>query len=810
MAAIKKQPIKSVFKDTIKQLTPSLSMLEKPSVPARRLSHNLKKVETSSLQSLTKAALLLPGLLSAPVHAAEGDEVDFQYGHYQESNRSIYGLVPDPSTGNFNVTSLPSGLKPIEVDSIHGSAKVALTDRVKFAFNYLQDTWSGATPIASAPAAFGVNLPRYADPTVINVAGASPYLQPSNNPYGPDAVDAKGNPMIAISDPNLGLVYQQNNQMTDVLVSASPEVRNQGDVKLAYEWDQASLSVGGGVSTERDYESRFGNIGGLWSFNQKRTTMNLGSSYTNSDTHAVLPHDSFSYIHSDAYQLNGQVKVDEARSNALLLSGNRQDWGATLGLSQVINKDALISTDVSYTRSTGYLANPYKAVSILFIDPSYPDFYRLPTGVFAGRLHTLSEQRPNERNQVNMGGRYVQFINPLDAALHFDYHFSIDDWGVQAHAFETDWVQPIANNWTVTPRVRYYSQDAASFYTPWFTTQQAYSKLVSTENGISTTPYDPGKLRKQFAKGLSLETGFEYYTHQGSLKIGGGGENNFNNFDSWNVNAALKLNLDTLSLHLSPDNGHTGHDHQHGVHAPAGVMYDHMLPQAGDMMVDYRYMYNNQSGNTLHGTSPAIDSEIIANGCGPNPCYIRSGSMSMNMHMLDLMYAPTDWLTLMLMPQFVSMSMTMNALDGAPSSSEQEMIRHHLQSGHQTGGIGDLGMYGLFKLFDNGIHHIHATAGFNAPTGEVGIKLNTNHGITGGYIDYGMQLGSGTWDFKPSLTYTGQWQQFSWGAQSSGTLRMENQNQVGYALGDQFQSTAWSSYHLTHWLSASVRGLFTS
>jgi hypothetical protein len=167
----------------------------------------------------------------------------------------------------------------------------------------------------------------------------------------------------------------------------------------------------------------------------------------------------------------------------------------------------------------------------------------------------------------------------------------------------------------------------------------------------------------------------------------------------------------------------------------------------------------------------------------------------------------------MLMPQFVSMSMTMDALVGAPhdlSFQEAGMLDHHLQNGHQTGGIGDLGMYALFKLYDNGIHHVHVTTGISAPTGAVDLKQNRNHQLDGGYMDYGMQLGSGTWDFKPSLTYTGQWQQFSWGAQTSGTIRMENKNQSGYALGDLFQTTAWGSYNFTNWLAGSLRGLYTA
>jgi hypothetical protein len=77
------------------------------------------------------------------------------------------------------------------------------------------------------------------------------------------------------------------------------------------------------------------------------------------------------------------------------------------------------------------------------------------------------------------------------------------------------------------------------------------------------------------------------------------------------------------------------------------------------------------------------------------------------------------------------------------------------------------------------------------------------------FIHYGMQIGSGTWDFKPSITYTGQLDDWSWGAQLNGTKRLENKNESGYALGDLFQTTAWGSYKLFNWLSASARGVYT-
>jgi hypothetical protein len=109
--------------------------------------------------------------------------------------------------------------------------------------------------------------------------------------------------------------------------------------------------------------------------------------------------------------------------------------------------------------------------------------------------------------------------------------------------------------------------------------------------------------------------------------------------------------------------------------------------------------------------------------------------------------------------------------------------------------------------------------GLSAPTGSIdatlpGVQLASTHSTTidpGSMVlqDYGMQTGSGTWDFKPSLTYTGQLNDWSWGAQLSGVVRLDK-NDYGYAYGDIFQATSWGSYQVFNWLSASVRGVVTT
>jgi len=766
-----------------------------------------KKPASTSLQALTAAALSLPGLMLSPAYAAE-EEVGLQYGHYHEGGRHLFGAQ--------------SKFDPIEVDSLEGSTTFKLTDRVKFGFNYVQDTWSGATPITTAPLAFGGNG-RFNGINQPLMSGATPFIN------GDLYFDSQFNPLAVGYDPETReRFFIQEQQLVHTLSSASPETRKQGDFKLGYEWDEAALDVGGGLSVENDYNANWGSLEGRLDFNQKQTSLNLGLSYTNSATQAKQDHDTIGYINTTAYQ--DQITHPEPGVN--VLHGWRQDWATHLNLTQVLTKDALIETGVGYTRSTGYLANPYKVMEIAFIDPELQ--FLAPPGGYYSQVRALLEQRPDERNQITPNIRYVQHIDTLDAALHFDYRFFHDDWGINAHTFEADWVQPVGQGWTITPRFRYYSQSAADFYAPYLISQQAYStRVTDPDTGeLTNIPFDPKLLpadfssdyrlsgfgaltggltiSKEFAKGISFIAGAEYYTHAGSLKLGGNGEGDYADFSYYMFSGAVKVDLSALALAgvgHSEHSGHGGHSHHHS-HAPAGVMFDHMLPKSGDVMVGTRYMYSSELGSMLHGTNVASDEAIINNGCGLVQCSITPSEMNMNMIMVDLMYAPTDWLNLMLMPQFMDMNMNLRPLDGAPPSSGGH--NHGGGNGyHDTGGVGDTGMYALFKLFGNQEHHLLATLGISAPTGDVGIKLRDTHQQDGDYIHYGMQLGSGTWDFKPSVTYTGQIDKWSWGAQASGIKRLENSNTSGYALGDMFQTTAWGSYSVFDWLSASIRGVYT-
>ncbi|AEJ02339.1 hypothetical protein Nit79A3_2572 [Nitrosomonas sp. Is79A3] len=811
-------------------------------------NHQLKNPEVQSakprnttLQALTSAALVLPGLLITSGHAAGTDRINFQYSRYQEGERNLYGA--------------PNSLKPISADVLHGSGIFSLTDRTKFSFGYTQDTWSGATPVTTTPLATnGGNRPYTVNGVV---AGASPILNSTIlldrdlNPIGTDPITKQSTGVV-------------DSRSVLVMSSASPETRRQANFGLSHEWNESAVNVGGGFSRERDYQSSFGNIGGRLDFNQKLTSVKFGGGYTHSQVGAILDGDSSPYITKTAY---AQQIVN--RNGSEILRGNRQDWIANVGLTQVLSKNALIDANIGYTHSNGFLENPYKATSIIFIDPA-----SLNKSTITGDVRALIEQRPDIRNQVALNAKYVHYVSPFNAAMHLGYRLSVDDWGVNTHTFDASWVQPIGSGWTLTPRIRYYSQDSASFYRPYLFSQQAYRRQETDSLGRQvwfdgknpaiqyfgsdpfnlvdqngnpvdgflanpqpkTTLFDAGKLPDNFSsdhrlagfgalsggvilskilgKGVALEAGFEYYTRASSMQIGNGGNNSFADFDYYVANAAVKFDIEPVtSLPIGGSGGssdshrHNSSHHHHKI-PPAGIMFGHMLDKPGDFMAGYRFMYNWTGGNMMHGTHKTSDQAIIDQGCGNGSCQFTPTYMDMRMHMVDLMYAPTRWLNVMLMPTFMDMDMNLRQLAGAKIDTSGAH-GHHGAAGHETGAIGDTYFSSLIKLLNIPGHRVHANLGFSAPTGKVDIEVRRTHQADGGLIHFGMQLGSGTWDFTPSLTYAGEKSRWSWGTQLSGVKRMEDQNKSGYRLGDVFQATTWGGYDLAHWLTATVRGIYT-
>jgi hypothetical protein len=174
---------------------------------------------------------------------------------------------------------------------------------------------------------------------------------------------------------------------------------------------------------------------------------------------------------------------------------------------------------------------------------------------------------------------------------------------------------------------------------------------------------------------------------------------------------------------------------------------------------------------------------MMATGFMPN---MLPTEMTMDMHMFGTMYAISNQWTLMGMLNYLDneMSMPMGKMDSS--------------------GLGDIKIAGLYDLaqWESG-RRMHLKLGLNLPTGSIDEKHNGN------ILGYGMQLGSGTFDFEPAITYLAQTENYSYGAQLGGILRI-GENDQDYTLGNKFEATLWGARKITDSLSASAKFDYSS
>ncbi len=225
--------------------------------------------------------------------------------------------------------------------------------------------------------------------------------------------------------------------------------------------------------------------------------------------------------------------------------------------------------------------------------------------------------------------------------------------------------------------------------------------------------------------------------------------------------------------------------HRVDSHAPIGVMGDH-THHAGEFMVSYRYMFMDMDG-MQNGTDRLSTAEVFALGFPVSPT-----RMTMEMHMASLMYAPSDWITLMLMGNYQSIEMDHATRPGTmPRMMRGETFTTRGEA------WGDTRLSALVKFLDRDCSRAHFQLGISAPTGSI-TQEDPNQ------LPYAMQTGSGTWDLIFGPTYLKQYDAWSWGAQAIGMWRL-GENDRDYSLGDVYTSTIWAAMPILDTLSFSTR-----
>jgi hypothetical protein len=234
-----------------------------------------------------------------------------------------------------------------------------------------------------------------------------------------------------------------------------------------------ALTIAPSWSDEDDYTSQAVTFQYEWDVNDKHTTFAIGA---------------------------GMAK-DQVWAEGQEFKNDKEGTSAFIGVTQVLNPHSLVQANLSFAEESGFLNDPYKLV--LVQDSILPD------------------TRPNDRSMVAGLLRYIRKMGS-DSSIHLSYRVFNDSWSVQSHTFETAWFTELPNNWRLNPSLRYYSQEAAEFYEPYFVNLRNDGFYSSDFRLASYGSIKAGiKIGKQLANGLSFDLDLGYYSRRGDLKLGG-------------------------------------------------------------------------------------------------------------------------------------------------------------------------------------------------------------------------------------------------------------------------------------------------
>jgi len=234
-------------------------------------------------------------------------------------------------------------------------------------------------------------------------------------------------------------------------------------------------------------------------------------------------------------------------------------------------------------------------------------------------------------------------------------------------------------------------------------------------------------------------------------------------------------------------------------HAPISVMGNH-THSAGEWM--FSYIFSRQASSDLRdGRDPVtVDEAWVTYPMVPL-------TMTMDMHMGHLMYAPSGRVTLMGMAMWMSHAMDVrmaNMLMASHGGMPPGMGHgpwHEMA--HEVSGWADTEVAALVKVLDRDRKRAHLTLGLGIPTGDITVedaRLVPDHRRLG----YPMQLGSGSWEARPGITALLQTDRASLGAQARGVIRLAD-NSAGYRSGNELLGTFWALLRGSNWISPGVR-----
>lgn len=185
-------------------------------------------------------------------------------------------------------------------------------------------------------------------------------------------------------------------------------------------------------SREDDYLSHSIALSDRWELNEKNTAITLGVSYTD-----------------DSVDVRGLENQEKTSADVFA------------GVSQILDKNTVVSANLTLGTTNGYLNDPYKSIQ-------RTDILSLPDGMGGSIdipvVNTYSENRPDSRFRQVLALQGMRYFEAPGGALDTSLRLSNDDYGVFAQTLQIEWRQEVSERWELAPFLRYHRQNAADFF----------------------------------------------------------------------------------------------------------------------------------------------------------------------------------------------------------------------------------------------------------------------------------------------------------------------------------------------------------
>jgi hypothetical protein len=217
-------------------------------------------------------------------------------------------------------------------------------------------------------------------------------------------------------------------------------------------------------------------------YSEKRTEMSVGADYLydstifsagykNSDESDYTANSAYFGISQDLFGALTNISMgysrgwdDVGRNGDSAFSEDVERHGYRLGISQIVTRNLLLGMTLETITDEGFLNNPYR--SVRYLDSESEKGYSYQSEIYP---------KTRTSTAVSVRGRYRL---PYRAAVHTEYRYFDDTWGVGAHTAELGYTQPVWGRWMLDLSYRFYTQTAADFYSDLFSRENAQNYMA--------------------------------------------------------------------------------------------------------------------------------------------------------------------------------------------------------------------------------------------------------------------------------------------------------------------------------------------